>query len=146
MWTPREETKKTVVVPPLQPALERADEGRTAAWIGRAITVKGEVISEEDLTIDGRVDGTIALGDHSLTIGAGASVLANLNAHTITISGTVNGNVTATERIDIRETGSVDGDIKAPRVAVHEGAVLRGRVDTVVSPRDEKQKELSIAV
>jgi cytoskeletal protein CcmA (bactofilin family) len=146
MWTPREETNKTVAVPPLQPALERADERRTSAWIGRAIIIKGEVISDEDLTIDGRVDGTIALGDRSLTIGAGASVQADLNAHTITISGAVKGNVTATERIDIRETGSVDGDIKAPRVAVREGAVLRGRVDTVVSARDEKQEKWPIAV
>jgi cytoskeletal protein CcmA (bactofilin family) len=146
MWTPREETKTTVPVPVLPPALERTDERRMSAWIGRAITVKGDVISDEDLTIDGRVEGTIALGARSLTIGAGASVQAHLNAHTITISGAVKGNVTATERIDIRETGSVDGDLRAPRVAVRDGAVLHGRVDTVVSARDEKQEDLPIAV
>jgi cytoskeletal protein CcmA (bactofilin family) len=105
------------------------DERRVTAWIGTALVVQGKVISAQDLTIDGKVEGTIDLGDHGLTIGAGAEIKADLVAKTIMISGAVTGNVTATDRVDLRATGSVDGDIVAPRFAMAEGAVIRGRVD-----------------
>jgi cytoskeletal protein CcmA (bactofilin family) len=105
------------------------DERRGAAWIGTALVVQGKVISGQDLTIDGKVEGTIELGDHGLTIGQGAEIKADLVAKTILISGAVTGNVTATDRVDLRATGSVDGDIVAPRFAMAEGAVIKGRVD-----------------
>jgi cytoskeletal protein CcmA (bactofilin family) len=105
------------------------DERRVTAWIGTALIVQGKVISAQDLTIDGKVEGTIELGGHGLTIGQGAEIKADLVARTISISGAVTGNVTATDRVDLRATGSVDGDIVAPRFAMAEGAVIKGRVE-----------------
>jgi cytoskeletal protein CcmA (bactofilin family) len=109
------------------------DERRVSAWIGTALTVQGKVISTQDLTIDGRVEGTIELGNHGLTIGTGAEIKADLVAQTITISGAVTGNVTASSIVDLRATGSVDGDIVAPRLIMADGAVIRGRVDATGS-------------
>ena len=105
------------------------DERRVSAWIGTALVVQGKVISSQDLTIDGKVDGTIELGDHGLTIGSGAEIKADLVAQTITISGAVTGNVTATSVVELRATGSVDGDITTPRLIMADGAVIKGKVD-----------------
>jgi cytoskeletal protein CcmA (bactofilin family) len=105
------------------------DERRVSAWIGTALTVHGKVISTQDLTIDGKVEGTIELGNHGLTIGASAEIKANLVAESIVISGTVTGNVTATSIVDLKATGSVDGDIATPRLIMADGAVVKGKVD-----------------
>jgi|SRR5579871_2068523 len=104
------------------------DERRVAAWIGRALRIEGRIVSDENLTIDGHVDGTIEVGNHTLTIGAGAAVKADLTAKSITVSGTVNGNLTASERIDLRESASVFGDITTPRLIMDDGAVVKGKV------------------
>lgn len=105
------------------------EERRVAAWIGESLVVQGKVISTQDLTIDGQVEGTIELGNHGLTIGAGAAIKADLVAKTVTISGAVTGNVTATEKVDLRATAVIDGDITAPRLVMVEGAIVRGRVN-----------------
>jgi len=105
------------------------DEKRLSAWIWTALTVEGKVISTQDLTIDGAVEGTIELGNHGLTIGSAAKIKADLVAQTITISGTVTGNVTATRVVDLRATGSVEGDISAPSLVMADGAVINGKVD-----------------
>jgi cytoskeletal protein CcmA (bactofilin family) len=105
------------------------DERRMSAWIGTALIVHGKVISTQDLTIDGKVEGTIELGNHGLTIGSGAEIKADLVAQTITISGSVTGNVTATSIVDLRATGSVDGDITTPRLIMADGAIIKGKVD-----------------
>jgi cytoskeletal protein CcmA (bactofilin family) len=105
------------------------EERRSNAWIGTALTIQGRIISSQDLTIDGRVEGTIELGNHGLTVGSGAEVKADLAAQKVTISGTVTGNVTATDIVDLRATGSVEGDIVAPRLIMADGAIVRGRVD-----------------
>ena len=105
------------------------DERRLAAWIGKALLVQGKIVSTENLTIDGSVEGTIELGDHSLTIGAGASIKADLVAQTIIISGAVTGNVKANVKVDLRATGSVNGDIVAPVLVMADGAVITGGVD-----------------
>jgi cytoskeletal protein CcmA (bactofilin family) len=105
------------------------DERRMSAWIGTALVVHGKVISTQDLTIDGKVEGTIELGDHGLTIGSGAEIKADLVAQSITISGAVTGNVTATAVVDLRATGSVDGDITTPRLVMADGAIIKGKVD-----------------
>ena len=103
-------------------------ERRVVAWIGKAVRVEGKVISEEDLTIDGDVEGSIELGGHSLTIGQEARIRADLVAKTVTISGKVNGNVRAVDKVDLRATGSVDGNITAPRFVMAEGATVMGKV------------------
>jgi cytoskeletal protein CcmA (bactofilin family) len=101
-----------------------------SACIGPSVVIKGQVSSSEDLVIDGCVEGTIELSGHCLTVSPGASIKAELVGRIITIGGTVTGNVAASEKIAIRATGSVEGDIRAPRIAVSEGSVLRGRVET----------------
>jgi cytoskeletal protein CcmA (bactofilin family) len=105
------------------------EERRMAAWVGKALLIQGKIISTENLTIDGRVEGTIELGDHSLTIGAGASVQADLVAQTIVISGAVAGNVLASVKVDLHDTASVNGDISAPVILMADGAVVTGKVD-----------------
>jgi cytoskeletal protein CcmA (bactofilin family) len=107
-----------------------AEERRKAAWIGGSILVKGDVVSTEDLHIDGKVEGTIELGDHSLTIGPGASVTADLVAKTIDISGDVKGNVMGNARVLLKSTAKVEGDISAPKFVMEDGAALSGKVDT----------------
>ena len=104
-------------------------ERRMAAWVGKALLIQGKIISTENLTIDGRVEGTIELGDHSLTIGAGASVEADLVAQTIVISGAVAGNVKASVKVDLQATASVNGDIVSPLIVMEDGAVVTGKVD-----------------
>ena len=105
------------------------DERRTAAWIGKALRIEGRVVSQENLTIDGEIDGTIEVGDHNLVVGEGAAVKADLTAKTITINGSVTGNVLATDRVLLQATGSVDGDITTPRLVMVDGALIKGRVD-----------------
>ena len=103
-------------------------ERRVVAWIGKAVRVEGKVVSAEDLTIDGDVEGSIELGGHTLTIGQEAQIRADLLAKTVTISGKVKGNVKAVDKVDLRPTGSVDGDITAPRFIMADGATVMGRV------------------
>jgi cytoskeletal protein CcmA (bactofilin family) len=104
-------------------------ERRVAAWVGKALRIEGRIISNEDLTIDGSVEGSIELGNHTLTIGEGATVKADLAARSITISGTVTGRVRATERVELLATAQVDGDISAPKLAMAEGASAKGRIE-----------------
>ena len=104
-------------------------ERRKVAWIGPGVRVEGKLISSEDLVIDGRVDGSIEVSDHHLSIGPDGAVTADLTARRITISGSVKGNVKARERVDLHATGSVTGDISAPRFVMAEGAAVAGKVD-----------------
>ena len=105
------------------------DERRATAWIGQGVVIEGRITSSQDLRIDGRVEGTVEVGDHVLMVGARAAVKANLVAKSILISGTVIGNVTATDRLDLQATGSVEGDISSPRLVMIDGAVVSGKVD-----------------
>jgi cytoskeletal protein CcmA (bactofilin family) len=104
------------------------DERRVAAWIGRALRVEGRIVSEENLTIDGQIEGTIEVGNHTLTIGSGAAVKADLTAKSITVSGTVKGNLAATERIDLEPSAAVEGDITTPQLLMADGATVHGKV------------------
>ena len=97
--------------------------------IGKSVVIKGELSGSEDLTIEGHVEGKIELKDHLLTIGPNGRIKAAVFAKAVIVLGEVNGNVTASEKVDIRDGGSVDGDIVSPRVAIAEGAHFRGSVD-----------------
>ncbi|MDR1989264.1 MAG: polymer-forming cytoskeletal protein [Acidobacteriaceae bacterium] len=97
--------------------------------IGKSVVIKGELTGSEDLTIDGQVEGTIQLREHVLTIGANGRIKAQVFAKSVVVLGEVNGDITASEKVDIRDNGSVDGDIVSPRVAIAEGAHFRGSVD-----------------
>jgi len=102
---------------------------RTAVNIGKSVVIKGELNGSEDLTIEGHVEGKIELRQNVLTIGPNGKIKAQVFAKSVVILGEVTGNVTATEKVDIRDNGSVDGDIAAPRVAIAEGAHFRGAID-----------------
>jgi cytoskeletal protein CcmA (bactofilin family) len=97
--------------------------------IGKSVVIKGELSGSEDLTIEGHVEGRIDLKDNVLTIGPNGKIKAEVFAKSVVVLGEVTGNVTASEKVDIRDNGSVDGDIASPRVAIAEGAHFRGSVD-----------------
>jgi cytoskeletal protein CcmA (bactofilin family) len=97
--------------------------------IGKSVVIKGELNGSEDLTIEGHVEGTIQLKEHVLTIGPNGRIKAQVFAKSVIVLGEVTGNVTASDKVDIRDNGSVDGDIISPRVAIAEGAHFRGSVD-----------------
>lgn len=102
--------------------------------IGKSVVIKGELNGSEDLTIEGHVEGRIELKDHVLTIGSNGRIRAAVFAKSVIVLGEVVGNVTGTEKVDIRDNGSVDGDIISPRVAIAEGAHFRGTVDMKRAP------------
>ena len=102
--------------------------------IGKSVVIKGELNGSEDLTIEGHVEGTIQLREHVLTIGPNGRIKAQIFAKSVVVLGEVTGNVTASEKVDIRDNGSVDGDIVSPRVAIAEGAHFRGSVDMQRKP------------
>jgi cytoskeletal protein CcmA (bactofilin family) len=102
---------------------------RATVNIGKSVVIKGELSGSEDLTIEGHVEGKIELRQNVLTIGPNGKIKAQVFAKAVVILGEVTGNVTASEKVDIRDNGSVDGDIISPRVAIAEGAHFRGSVD-----------------
>src|SRR4029450_3013593 len=97
--------------------------------MGKSVVIKGELSGSEDLTIEGQVEGKIELRQNVLTIGPNGKIKAQVFAKSVIILGEVTGNVTATEKVDIRDNGSVDGDLVSPRVAIAEGAHFRGSID-----------------
>ena len=116
------------------PATERSSDANRGMEkgpvnIGKSVVIKGELTGSEDLTIEGHVEGKIELRQNVLTIGANARIKAQVFAKAVIILGEVTGNVSASEKVDIRDNGSVDGDIAAPRVAIAEGAHFRGSID-----------------
>jgi cytoskeletal protein CcmA (bactofilin family) len=93
------------------------------------VVIKGELSGSEDLTIEGQVEGKIELRGNVLTIGPNGKIKAQVFAKSVIVLGEVVGNVTASEKVDIRDNGSVDGDLVSPRVAIAEGAHFRGSID-----------------
>src|SRR5512138_3799885 len=119
--------------PPPQAYTSRVETSHTMEKdivnIGKSVVIKGELNGSEDLTIEGHVEGTIQLRDNVLTIGPNGKIKAQVFAKAVIVLGEVTGNVTASDKVDIRDGGSVDGDIVSPRVAIAEGAHFRGSVD-----------------
>ena len=101
----------------------------TVAHIGKSVVIRGELSGSEDLYIDGQVEGTIELREHHLTVGPNGRVQANINAKEIVIQGSVKGNVKAVDRVEIRKSGSLIGDVVAARVVIEDGASIKGSVD-----------------
>jgi cytoskeletal protein CcmA (bactofilin family) len=118
-----------------------------SASIGKSIVIKGEVSGSEDLVIEGNVEGKIELRDHILSIGSSGRVQAHITAKAIVVHGEVTGNLTAADKVEIRENGAVEGDIVAPRVAIADGARFRGSIDmrrdepSIVSERPSKSRK-----
>src|SRR5204862_5023235 len=116
-------TAQEPAVPRHEPT--RLQEKETTVNIGKSVIIKGDLSGSEDLTIEGQVEGKIELRQNILTIGPNGKIKAQVFAKSVVVLGEVTGNVTASEKVDIRDNGSVDGDIAAPRVAIAEGAHFR---------------------
>ncbi len=118
-----------------------------AATIGKGVSITGQIFSKEDLIIDGEVDGTVEAHDHKLTIGPNGKVKASIKAKDIVILGNVQGNVEATEKIDIKKDARLVGDIKTARIAIEDGALFKGSIDIIrpEAPKSAAPKPQPIA-
>src|SRR5262245_7701738 len=109
--------------------IEHKNGGEEVASIGKSIGIKGELSGGEDPTIEGEVEGKIELRDHVLTVGTNGRIKAQITAKSIVVQGHVAGNLIATQKVDIQESGSVEGDVVAPRVAIADGSHFKGSID-----------------
>lgn len=100
----------------------------------------------KDTTINGRVEGTIEVRDGGLTLGPDADIRADIVAKTVTIHGSVIGSIRASAKVDVRATGRVEGDLIAPRIAIADGAVVCGRVDTLTGQSDATRRRAQLAI
>lgn len=107
---------------------ERKPGDRMIMDLGKSVIIKGELSASEDLTLYGQMEGSVTLPNHTLTIGPHADIKAAVAAKAVVIMGAVTGNVTAGEKVEIQTTGSVIGDVVAPRLAIADGGCLRGKV------------------
>ena len=110
------------------------------ATIGKSLVIKGEVTGSESLYIDGRVEGSINLAGNRVTIGRNGVVAANINAREIVVLGKVRGNLTASDRVDIRSDGSLTGDVIAARISIEDGAFFKGGIDIRKGGQPQQQK------
>ena len=110
------------------------------ATIGKSLVIKGEVTGSESLYIDGRVEGSISLAGNRVTIGRNGVVAANINAREIVVLGKVRGNLTASDRVDIRSDGSLTGDVVAARISIEDGAFFKGGIDIRKGGQVSQQK------
>jgi cytoskeletal protein CcmA (bactofilin family) len=97
---------------------------------GSSLVIKGELSGSEDLAIEGRVEGKVSLPEHVLTIGLGAEVAAEIVARVVIVHGAVTGNITAFERVEVKATGRMNGDLVSPKVQMSDGATFSGRLET----------------
>ena len=125
----------------MQPARFEPDVKGNSATIGKAVKVVGQIFSREDLFIDGEVEGTVEALDHKLTIGPHGSVKAAVKAREVVALGSVQGNVEATEKIEIRKDAKLVGDIRTARIIIEDGAYFKGSIDIVKSPPIFKKPE-----
>src|SRR5690348_4412839 len=110
------------------------------ATIGKSLVIKGEVTGSESLYIDGRVEGSINLAGNRVTVGRNGIVSANINAREIVVLGKVRGNLTASDRVDIRSDGSLTGDVVAARISIEDGAFFKGGIDIRKAGQAGQQK------
>lgn len=101
------------------------------SMVGSAVTIGGDIFCKQDLFVDGEVNGTLNLPQHKLTIGPSGHVKANIKAHNVIIVGNVEGQIEATERIELRSKCHLTGDVRSPRITIENGAFIRGKVEVV---------------
>lgn len=99
------------------------------AHIGKSVVIKGELSGSEDLYVDGHVEGKIELRNHSLMVGPNGNIKANVSAKSVEIQGKLDGTVNASERVELRASAAVTGDVITQRIAIEEGAFLKGKVE-----------------
>ena len=147
MWKPTRKEDEFMPPVPEQPAPKPAQTPTTpagrpmetvrgeparsvdVATIGKSVVVKGELSGSEDLYVDGEVEGSIALRGQSLTIGPNGRVRANIEARNVIVHGLVDGNIHASDRVDLRKSASLTGDISTARIAIEDGAYFKGTID-----------------
>jgi cytoskeletal protein CcmA (bactofilin family) len=137
MWKREEASKPVIPAPPANVAGVSLGSARGAGRVsdvdvvnvGKSVIIKGELSGSEDLTIEGRVEGQIELTQHVLTIGRHGRIRARVVAKVVVVLGEVVGNIQASDKVILRDSGAVEGDIIAPRVAIAEGARFRGKID-----------------
>jgi cytoskeletal protein CcmA (bactofilin family) len=133
--TPTLASEPTPVAAPRNAVINNTEQ----ATIGKSLVIKGEVTGSESLYIDGRVEGAINLPGNRVTVGRNGQVQANINAKEVVVLGKVKGNVTASDRVDIRNEGSLGGDVVCQRISIEDGAWFKGSIDI----RKPGQKELN---
>src|SRR5580765_5966418 len=168
MWKPRPEDNKPMSMNPTQPAQPvpppaavaapsnptpqketpkasdpyRADVGH----IGKSVQIRGELTGSEDLYLDGEIEGTIDLRDHSLIIGPNGKIKAGITARDLVVHGKVEGNVTATGRVELRKSCTLIGDVSTQRIVIEDGAFFKGAIDIKEKdPKAESRKPVAAA-
>lgn len=116
----------TIAAPVNRPSVPTA---RNLACLGSTITIKGEISSDEDLEIDGKVEGPISLRGHRLTVGRNAQLKTEITAREVIVYGNVSGNLHARDRVEIKKDGQVVGDITTSRISIEDGAYFKGRIE-----------------
>ncbi|SRR5712692_1171036 len=113
------------------PAEPRPASGnvRSPARLGPSLQVKGEITGNEDLQIDGQIEGSVSLGGHRLTVGRGAKVKAEIVAREVVVHGNVSGDLRARDRVEIKKDGSVVGDLTTARIMIEDGAYFKGHIE-----------------
>lgn len=139
-------TDQPIVVPAVPEHRPTEAKQKRQANLGRSLLVKGELTGSEDLTVDGRVEGRIDLRDHALTIGPNAHIQAVIVAKVVTVFGSVVGDITAREMVEIRRSASLKGNLVCPRIAIQDGAHFCGRVDMGASRRPQHRAETGKSV
>lgn len=165
MWKPRPDEKpassnpspQPAITPPLTPATGFMKETRppepakisepfrteVAAHIGKSVIVKGELSGSEDLYLDGEVEGTIELRDHTLIVGPNGRIKAHISAREIVLHGKAEGNVTGSERVELKKSCVLVGDIRTQRIVIEDGAFFKGSVDLERENKPEPRKVMS---
>ena len=118
---------------------------RAAACISQGIRIKGEVTGSEDLFVDGLVDGKLNLTNGSLTIGPNGTVKADVNAREVIVRGKIEGKVTGRDKVQLWSTGQVTGEVQTERLAIEEGALLRGKVEAGKQPSGARETKAATA-
>lgn len=130
MWKRDEQPVASQPAAPSNPMKAERADGQKLATIGQSICIKGEITGAEDLVVEGSIEGNIELKQNCVVIGKGGRVKANINAKMIQVYGEVTGDLVGSEQIIIHESGTVRGNVSAPRVALKDGARLKGAINT----------------
>ena len=133
-----EPTRPVSPAPAPEPPRAAAPSAGDQATIGKGLYIKGEITGSESLYVDGKVDGSINLAGNRVTVGRNGQVAASINAREIVVLGKVRGNITATDRVDIRAEGALTGDVAAARISIEDGAFFKGGID--IRKPDAKQQ------
>jgi cytoskeletal protein CcmA (bactofilin family) len=136
MWGNKQEQRNTANLSPAPGLGHPADASRPAsgnvhntAWLGPTVSVKGQISGNEDLHIEGKVEGPISLGGHRLTVGRNAEVTADVVVGDIVVHGKINGNIRASKRLEIKRDGSVTGELITASIVIEDGAHFRGKIE-----------------